>query len=245
MLSKGFNCLLLVCVCGCASDQPVMNRLSRMESMQQTERSESVAEYDALKQELDAVRNRLDAVSKAQADLMAAMDRQNELLQNAIQKLEHSNSGSQRMTVTPTTPMYGSGTTQNAGITDGDPDQRPEVVYQTAYNDYINRNYDLAVLEFQSFMSAFPDSDLADNAQYWIGECYYSQQKYDEALTEFNKVLQKYPNGDKYIPAMLKKGLCLIEKGNLQSGRSVLEKLTEDYPYSTEARIAEDRLANP
>ncbi|MCD4652335.1 tol-pal system protein YbgF, partial [bacterium] len=104
---------------------------------------------------------------------------------------------------------------------------------------------DLAILEFQSFISAFSDSALADNAQYWIGECYYSQQRYDEALVEFNQVLQKYPEGDKYIPAMLKKGLSQIETGNLQNGRAALSKLIEDYPYSTEARIAQDRLANP
>jgi len=235
--------LVVLCLSGCASNQPVIDRLGKIETMHRTERSESVAEFEALKQELATIRTRLDAVSKAQADLMVAMDQQNELIQNAVQKLEYpSNAG--LVPVNSSSSGYSGMNTDNE-MTQDEPDERPEVVYQTAYNDYINRNYDLAVLEFQGFLTAFPNSDLADNAQYWIGECYYSQQRYEDALAGFSTVLQQYPNGDKYIPAMLKKGLSQIETGNLRSGKMILAKLIEDYPYSTEAKIAQDRLANP
>ncbi|MBN1296333.1 tol-pal system protein YbgF [bacterium] len=239
---------LVVCIgsfVGCATNQPIMDRMSRIETMQQTERAESIAETEAIKKEIESVRIRLDTISKAQADLMEAMDRQNLLLQNAIENIQHTT------VATPFHQLPEPGDQLNEFPGDpinpreSDPDQRPEVVYQTAYNDYVSRNYDLAVLEFQSFLAAFPDSDLADNAQYWIGECFYSQQRFDEALTEFGKVIQRYPSGDKFVPATLKKGLCMIESGNVHDGQVILEKLIEDYPYSTEARIAKDRLENP
>lgn len=238
-------CCLTLTIFGCASSQPMVDQLGRIETRQKTERSESVAEFQELKREIDALKSRLDTVSKAQADLMASMDRQNELMQNAVENMKQNDVPTDSIPMTGmNTSGFGSGYSSSSESV-SEPDQRPEVVYQTAYNDYINRNYDLAILEFQSFLSAFPESALADNAQYWIGECYYSQQKFKESLIEFNKVIQMYPDGDKFIPAMLKKGLSQMETGNVQSGQRVLEKLVEDYPYSNEARIAQDRLDNP
>lgn len=242
-ISRIVLCVSILCVFGCASSQPVMDRLGTIEMKQQTERSESVAEFQAIKNEIEAVKIRLDTVSKAQADLMASMDRQNELIQNAIEKMEYGNNSATIPVTRSDVPAYTRA--ESTDLPSEEPDQRPEVVYQTAYNDYINRNYDLAVIEFQNFLTAFPDSALADNAQYWIGECYYSQQRYEESLAEFNKVIQQYPEGDKFIPAMLKKGLSQIETGNIRNGKQILEKLVEDYPYSNEARIAQDRLDNP
>ncbi|MCD4654194.1 hypothetical protein K8T06_09685, partial [bacterium] len=92
LFSLGLVCLIPLFFFGCASNQPMMDRIGRLEIMQKTERSESMAEYQTLKQELTAVRTRLDTVSKAQADLMAAMDQQNELIQNAIEKMSYSTS---------------------------------------------------------------------------------------------------------------------------------------------------------
>lgn len=123
-------------------------------------------------------------------------------------------------------------------------EQRPEAVYQTAYNDYLNRNYELAIAAFRNFLAAFPTSQLAANAQYWIAECYYAQKQYDMALNEFQKVIRLYPQSNKYLPALLKTGLTKINVGNVTQGRAVLESLIDDYPYSSEARIAQDRLQN-
>jgi len=227
-----------------------MNRLDKLETMQRTERSESKAEYEALLRELTAVMTRMDSISKNQANMLDSMSRQSEIIQNALEKLNQSRqsnpnlsspgvfpSGSRSARYESIDPAVATGLSES--------DQRPETVYQTAYNDYINRNYDLAILEFQGFLAAFPDSDLADNSQYWIGECYFAQQRFDTALVEFEKVLTEYPSGDKYIPALLKKGLCLIEKGDIPKGKSVLESLIDKHPYSAEARLAQDRLQNP
>ncbi len=231
----------------------MVNRIEKLETMQRTERSESKAEHEALMREISIIMTRLDAINRTQADLVNSMSTQSDALQNAVENLQHSAS------TVPVIQAYDPRRSQTSddGSTEsvsGNPlpgsvadasDQRPEVVYQTAYNDYINRNYDLAILEFQGFLAAFPDTDLADNSHYWIGECYYAQKRYDKALEQFELILANYPDGDKFVAALLKKGLCLIESGDVPSGQKALEELIDKHPYSSEARIAQDRIQNP
>jgi tol-pal system protein YbgF len=249
-LVKATAGLLFVCLAyGCATHEPVMNRLDSIEAIQRTERSESKAEYEALMRELDIILMRLDAISKNQANILDSMSGQREMIQNAVETMRHSRRSAQEP------PMPGRFTSQPTAADHPDesdhtirPDmqseQRPEAVYQTAYNDYLSRNYDLAIVAFRNFLTAFPASELAANAQYWIAECYYAQKQYEHALNEFHNVVTLYPQSSKYLPALLKKGLTYIHMDNAAQGRAVLESLIENYPYSSEARIAQDRLQN-
>lgn len=231
--------------------EPIMQRLDKIEAIQQTDRSESKAEYNALMQELESVLIRLDALSTNQANLLDAMAGQKEMLQNAVETVRHSSSRTEPNPPAPSMfpPDLSYPDFQPSESFDQESDysspsstQQPEAVYQTAYNDYLNRNYDLAILAFKNFLNSYPASNLAVNAQYWIGECYYAQKEYDKALIEFEKVLTRYPEAPKAVSALLKKGLTLFEQGNIQQGRSILEGLIDKHPYSSEARIAEDRL---
>jgi len=82
----------------------------------------------------------------------------------------------------------------------------PKSLYDAAYNDYLKGNYDLGVREFQEYLSNFPNTDLSDNAAYWIGESYYRQRRFRQAVEEFDIVITRYPKGDKMPSALLKKG---------------------------------------
>ncbi len=75
--------------------------------------------------------------------------------------------------------------------------QDPSSVYYAAYSDYIKENFDLAIEGFRQFIRSFPDSGLADNSLYWIGECHYAKKKYQDAINTFNELLAKYKDGDK------------------------------------------------
>jgi tol-pal system protein YbgF len=243
-------CLITVFFFGCATHEPVMHRLDKIEAVQQTERSESKAENVALMRELENVSMRLDAMAKNQANLLDSMATQREMLQRTLETMRYSRQpeppspGTNRFFPdTDHSEFQSSDTDDQTSAHAGNMDrQQPEAVYQTAYNDYLNRNYDLAILAFRNFLNSFPSSNLADNAQYWIGECYYAQKQFDQALVEFEKVLTLYPDGDKSVSALLKKGLTYLETGDVQRGRSVLETLIDTHPYSSEAKIAEDRL---
>lgn len=118
----------------------------------------------------------------------------------------------------------------------------PETVYQTAYNDYLRGNYDLAVLGFRQYLESFAGTELADNAAYWIGECYFSQRKFQQAVKEFDDVVAKYPRSDKLPSAILKKGYALLEMGDRSLGMVQLQNVIREYPRSDEANLARQRL---
>jgi len=123
-------------------------------------------------------------------------------------------------------------------ITPGNPDQ----LFAAAYGDYSRGNYDLAISEFRQYVETYPSSEMADNAQYWIGECYYSKKLLNEAVAEFDKVSLLFPKGDKVPGARFKKGVTLIEMGQTEAGRAELSALIKLFPRSNEAVLAKQQL---
>jgi tol-pal system protein YbgF len=118
----------------------------------------------------------------------------------------------------------------------------PQDAYNAAYNDYLRGNYDLAIASFKLYREQFPESPLADNALYWIGECYYSQKKFEEAIAEFNGLILDYPQGDRIPAAYLKKGLAYMEMGKTDEALAAFKLLTTKYPLAEESRIAQDKM---
>jgi tol-pal system protein YbgF len=118
----------------------------------------------------------------------------------------------------------------------------PQEAYRMTYNDYLKGNYDLAVEGFKLYRQQFPDSPLADNALYWIGECRFSQKKYEEAIDSFNDVILTYPQGDKAAAAYLKKGISYMELGKKEEALAVFKLLTTKYPLQEETKIAQGKI---
>jgi len=125
-----------------------------------------------------------------------------------------------------------------AQITPGNPDQ----LFAAAYGDYSRGNYDLAISEFRQYVETYPSSEMADNAQYWVGECYYSKKLLNEALAEFDKVSLLFPKGDKVPAARFRKGVTLMEMGQQEAGRAELTALIKLFPRSNEAVLAKQQL---
>jgi len=115
-------------------------------------------------------------------------------------------------------------------------------VYYAAYSDYIKENYDLAIEGFRQFLRAYPESGLADNSLYWIGECHYAKKMYAEAIDTFNELLSRYKDGDKVPAANLKKGYALIELGRQGEGIAILKELITRFPLSEEASLAGQKI---
>ena len=123
-------------------------------------------------------------------------------------------------------------------ITPGNPDQ----LFAAAYGDYSRGNYDLAISEFRQYVETYPSSEMADNAQYWIGECLCSKKQLNEAVAEFDKVSILFPKGDKVPAARFKKGLTLMELGQQEAGRAEFTALIKLFPRSNEAVLAKQQL---
>jgi tol-pal system protein YbgF len=118
----------------------------------------------------------------------------------------------------------------------------PKSLYDAAYNDYLKGNFDLSMREFQEYLTNFPNTDLSDNAAYWIGESYYRQRRFRQAIEEFDIVLTRYPKGDKVPSALLKKGYAYLELNERSQGVVQLQHVIRQYPTSDEANLARQRL---
>lgn len=104
------------------------------------------------------------------------------------------------------------------------------------------KEYKAAIARFKEFLRKYPQSTLADNAQYWIGESYYALREFDQAILEFDAVRRKYPKGDKVPAALLKQGFAFAELGDKVDARLILQELIDRYPQSQEATKAKQKL---
>jgi len=115
--------------------------------------------------------------------------------------------------------------------------------YQAAFELLKQQRYEPAAMAFQQFLLSFPDSELADNAQYWLAESHYVTQKFDAALAEFGVVISRFPQSRKLPDALLKMGYCSYELKDWAAAREALTRVQEDYSDTTAARLAGQRLA--
>ena len=115
-------------------------------------------------------------------------------------------------------------------------------VYSQAFSALKAGSYSIAITGFRDFLTTYPASPLAENAQYWLGEAYYVTRSYDEAGSAFRTVLQKYPTSRKAPDAMLKLGFTQYEQKRYGDSRRTLEEVAQKYPDSDAARLAADRL---
>lgn len=118
----------------------------------------------------------------------------------------------------------------------------PQELYDTAYADFQRGNYDLAILGFRQYLELLPTTELADNATYWIGECYYRQRKYQKAASQFDEVITRYQQSDRIPSALLKKGYAYLELGQRAQGIVQLQQVVRDFSGSDEAALARRRL---
>jgi len=119
---------------------------------------------------------------------------------------------------------------------------KSEKLYAGALALFSNREYPQATAKFQEFVAEYPDHKLAGNAQYWIGECYYSQRRFAEAADEFAKVERLFPASPKVPGALYKRGLSLWEAKRTADAQAAMQRLLDKYAQSDEAAKAREKL---
>ena len=120
--------------------------------------------------------------------------------------------------------------------------ERIQADYQNAFNLLKQSRYERSIIAFRDFLASYPDSEYADNAQFWLGEAFYVNRFFEQALLEYNVLLQNYPDSPKLAQAQLKAGFCQLELGQIEPAKQQLEDLVQHYPGTTAARLAQDRL---
>ena len=130
--------------------------------------------------------------------------------------------------------------TGNLAKVTGIPD--PEELYNDAYSKLSQKDYQGARRDFKKFLEMFPHTEYSENAQFWIGDCYYREKRYEEAILEFEEVIKKFPNGNKLTDALLKQAFSFIAIKDVNSAKLLLQKIIDKYPTSAQAEIAKAKL---
>jgi len=117
-----------------------------------------------------------------------------------------------------------------------------EAIYASAYENFRAGRYQEARQEFQSYLKAYPQSEYAANAQFWIAECYFNEKNYEQAVLEYEKVIANYPGSNKLPYALLKQGLAFLQLGDKTSARAIFQTIIKDYPNTNQASIARAKL---
>ena len=114
--------------------------------------------------------------------------------------------------------------------------------YRKAYKLYEGGNCYEAQVAFMNFLTRFPKSELADNALFWMGECFYQKNDWVNAAKTYARVFKEYPKGDKVPDAYYKLGLSFWHLGKKEAAVACFEKVVENYPSSDVAPLAERKI---
>lgn len=117
-----------------------------------------------------------------------------------------------------------------------------DLLYSNGLRDLNGKKYDLAAQEFGDYLKFYGNTDLASNAQFYLGEILFAQMQYDQAIDAYSKVINNYPKSFKLAPAHLKRALALITLGEKSSGVSELRMVVKSYPGTDEEKRAKAKL---
>jgi tol-pal system protein YbgF len=116
--------------------------------------------------------------------------------------------------------------------------------YTHAFDALKSNDYSTAITRLREFLHAYPQSSLAGNAQYWLGQAYYVTGDLDDAAASFRAVGEQYPNSPKVPDALLKLGMTQVDQKKLTDGHATLAQVMQKYPGTDAARLAAARLQN-
>ncbi len=114
--------------------------------------------------------------------------------------------------------------------------------YQDAYDTLRNGHNTKAIADFNAFLSAYPNGEYADNAQYWLGEAYKVVKDVNSAREAFNRLVANYPNSTKVPDALYKLGVIEMDQNNPVKARDYFTKVTVGYPGTTAAHLANKKI---
>ncbi len=212
--------------------EELVNRVARLERLLESHTLQEMylrleeldRENRSLRGEVEELRHTLDRLKQRQRELYLDMDKR-------LQALEAAGAA----TATEVSEQGETDATEEAG-------QDEQTAYRAAFDLLKDGKYREAARAFADFLQKFPQSPLAANAQYWLGEAYYGAKDYKQAIQEFEKVRTLYPDSPKVPDATLKLGYSYYALKRWKAARKALEEVVERFPGTSVARLAEQRL---
>ena len=186
--------------------------------------------------DVDLLTNSLESSRKQQRDLYADLDRRMKALE------AHGTIAAAPGTSVPSPPASNVGTAVSPAVVADGTRGDDTVAYQAAFAFLKEGQYDRAVPALQKFLANYPDSALAENAQYWLGEANYVNKAYPDAEVAFQRVIDKYPQSRKVPDALLKIGYCRYELKQWESSKLALSQVITQFPDNPDAKLAQTRI---
>ncbi|WP_440053461.1 tol-pal system protein YbgF [Pseudoalteromonas sp. T1lg65] len=216
------------------STQTIEQRISQLESMMKTRnllQAELQQQLNMLQEEVSQVRG----VTEEQSyKLEKVLQRQRELYQEIENRVSAVYEQSKTSAVVPDVTAeqaFSSNLSEN------------EAYDRTVAMIIEDKRYDAAIPEFQSFLKNFPQSVYVPNAHYWLGQLHLIKSQDDIAKSHFKTVVEQFNESNKRPEAMLKLGVILHKQGQIDAGKALLNELIKEYPSTTPAKLATERLA--
>ena len=217
------------------------NRLSTEMAALQKNMQDAQANTGA---KVDTLATQSQGLSDNMQDLQARVGKVSQQVsdvQNLLQSIDAKIPGGTG-TGTPTATPTGSAPAPQAGAPSATPGISSDTLYQNALRDYNSGRYDLSRQEFSDFLKNFPDSDLAGNSQFYLGEIDFSQANYQDALAAYDMVIVNYPKSYKLAAASLKKGEAMLALGQKASAIRQFRSVVSRFPGTDESKRAESHL---
>ncbi len=126
------------------------------------------------------------------------------------------------------------------------PPTMPAIDCQNAYDEAFilvrQGEYEKSISEFDAFLAECENHPSAENAHYWIGECYYSLGKFVDAIDRFQTMLEEFKGSANVGRALYKLGRCHQELGQIDKAKKIFKQVVDDYPQTLEAEQSKERL---
>ncbi|HEX3838565.1 MAG TPA: tol-pal system protein YbgF [Steroidobacteraceae bacterium] len=221
---------------GCATspeEDPVLqgklgdldSRTSKIERVVQNQSLVTLAQRaDQLQNEISVLRGRIEVLENANETLRK---QQRDLYADLEKRLASSQVAAPPAAGTPATSPA------------ADADQS---AYNQAFDLLKAGKYADAITAFSQFLKMWPQSSLADNGQYWLGESYYVTRDFQNAAAAFQAVLDRWPDSRKAPDALLKLGYTQAELKHIAQARATLASVSTRFPGSDAANLAAARL---
>ncbi len=232
---------------GHSKQEAIINDVdARLQRLQLLMDSQNMQEMYLRLEKLDQDnRELLGKVEELEHELKQAKDRERKLYLDMDQRLGQLEGGGGYSTQTGVTSMDAPAADYTStGISQAGSDSvgAEEAQYRTAFNLLKDKRYSESIAAFETFLRVYPQSDLAPNAQYWMGESNYVAGRYEQAARAFDKVRTDYADSSKVGDASLKLGFAYRALGKITIAKTVLADVVTNYPGTKAAQLAQDQL---
>ena len=191
-------------------------------------------EVDRVKADVEGRLKILEERGKTLEEKNKAHEEKNKAQEDKIRELEDRLKGLEGKAIGPVSKEVPA---ELKGVSTGMGD-----LYKDAYETLHRGDLEGARRKFEAFLKQYPNTELSDNAQFWIGETHYKKKDFERAILEYEKAIVKYPEGDKIPAALFKQGLAFLELGDKTNTRNLLKRVIEKYPHSDQAELAKKKL---